>query len=254
MLLAVDSATRLMSIALYDGQALLAEQTWSSHNQHTRQLAPAIFTLLDSCDLELNDVSALGVSIGPGSYTGLRIGVALVKGIAAARKLPVVGMTTLDTLAAAQPHIQGGAGLVVVVQAGRARVIVKTYHWRKGQWGGRSEPLLLTWEGLLAQLDGPATITGEIDSDGMNILRAAQAAGTPLTIMPGAHRLRRAGFLAQAAWDTLHAAEDKSVYAAGRLLPIYLQTVDEPTPAVAPDALPVTEPAAAVPSADEPLS
>lgn len=227
MLLAIDTATRFISLALYDGQNLLAEQTWQSYNNHTVQLAPAIFTMLDHSDLGVEDITAMGVCTGPGSYTGLRIGVSLAKGIASARKLPLIGVTTLDILAASQPYYQSGGGLVVVVQAGRGRVIVRTYRWRKGQWASRAEPQLMDWNGLLNHIDGPAFVTGEIDDEGMEILKEAQAKDLPITLAPGAHRLRRAGFLAQTAWERLHAVEDKSQFEAAKLAPIYIKSEEK---------------------------
>ena len=92
-LLAIDTATQFISLALHDGQQMLAEQTWFSENHHTVELAPAVRMLLESARLTAADLTALAVSIGPGSYTGLRIGVALAKGIAGARRLPLVGMS-----------------------------------------------------------------------------------------------------------------------------------------------------------------
>jgi tRNA threonylcarbamoyladenosine biosynthesis protein TsaB len=166
------------------------------------------------------------VSTGPGSYTGLRIGVSLAKGIASARKLPLIGITTLDTLAASQPYYQSGGGLVVVVQAGRGRVIVKTYRWRKGQWASRAEPRLMDWHGLLNHIDGPAYVTGEIDEEGLAILKEAQSE-KPITLVPGSHRLRRAGFLAQSAWEIYHSAEDKSAFAPAKLTPIYIKSEEK---------------------------
>lgn len=225
MLLAIDTATRFISIALYDGHNLLAEQTWQSFNNHTAQLAPAIFNLLDQSELDITQLTGVGVSIGPGSYTGLRIGVAFAKGIASAHHLPLVGVTTLDTLAASQPYYQSGGGLVVVVQAGRGRVIVKTYRWRKGQWASRVEPQLMDWNGLLKHIDGPAYITGELDDEGLAILKHAQEADAlPISIVPAAHRLRRAGFLAQTAWDILHESNDPSAFSAAKVTPIYIKS------------------------------
>jgi tRNA threonylcarbamoyladenosine biosynthesis protein TsaB len=112
ILLAIDTATQIMSLALHDGDSLRAEVTWHTANNHTAELAPAVRDLLARSDTSLDDLTALAVSIGPGSYTGLRIGVALAKGLAAARGLPLVGVSSLDTLAAAQPYVQG-SGLVV---------------------------------------------------------------------------------------------------------------------------------------------
>lgn len=228
MLLAIDTATRQISLALHNGKRLIAEQTWESDNNHTIQLSPAVKALLALHDLTINDLTELAVSIGPGSYTGLRIGVALAKGIAAARSLPLVGITTLETLAIGQPYYQSGAGLITVVQAGRGRAVVQTHKWRKGTWASRAEPQLMTWDEVIESMDGPAYITGEIDDKGFETLKAAQENNVPITIAPGAHRLRRAGFLAESAWEKLRSATDKSVFDPAKLVPVYVKTEDSP--------------------------
>ncbi len=228
MLLAIDTATRVMSLALHDGQGLLSEQSWHTGNRHTEELAPAIHNMLKACNIPMQDLTALAVSIGPGSYTGLRIGVSLAKGIAAAHNLPIVGLTTLDTLAAGQPYYQNGTGLIAIVHAGRGRIIVKTYRRSKGRWHSRTEPRLMNWASLMETVDGPAHITGEIDADGLAAIAEAQANDVPITLAPPAHRLRRAGFLAEDAWELLRAAgDDKSDYAPAKLLPIYIKTDDD---------------------------
>lgn len=224
MLLAIDTASNTMSLALFDGSQILAEQTWRTQNRHTAELPPAVSHMLKTCGLTVDALTRLGVSTGPGSYTGVRIGVAFTKGLAAPKKLPVVGVTTLDTLAAGQPHYQSGAGLVAVVQAGRGRIIVKAYRWRKGEWEGRTDPQLIGWEALLDLVDGPACITGEIDAKGADFIRQHQAEKFPLTLAPPVYRLRRAGFLAQVAWSNLDAVEDTSTYAAEKILPVYVKT------------------------------
>lgn len=225
MLLAIDTATRLMSLALHDGDNLLAEQSWQTDNRHTTELVPAIEHLLEITDRSISDLTALGVSIGPGSYTGLRIGVALAKGLATVHSLPLVGVTTLDTLAAGQPYYQSGSGLVSVVQAGRGRIIIKTYRWRKGRWNSHAEPRLMNWETLLASIDGPAHITGEIDTNGIEHITEAQEKDIPVSIAPPAHRMRRAGFLAEYAWEKLREAQDdETAYNASQLLPIYVKS------------------------------
>ncbi len=224
MLLAIDTATQIMSLALHDGRKLLAEQTWHTANNHTIELAPAIQAMLRRCELTFSDLDTLAVSTGPGSYSGLRVGVALAKGLAAAYQLPLVGVTTLDTLAAGQPYYQGG--LIVVLQAGRGRVIVARYQWRKGRWGNRGEPQLMDWDSLFASIDGPAYLTGEINDDGHEALEQAQAKDIPVTLVPSAYRLRRAGFLAEEALTRLNA--DKTGFEAAKLVPIYIKTQDSP--------------------------
>lgn len=227
MILAIDTATRLMSLALHDGSTLLAEQSWVAGNRHNTALAPAIDHMLAGQRVAPTDLTALAVSVGPGSYTGLRIGVALAKGMAAARRLPLVGVSTLDTLAAGQPYYQSGIALIAVVQAGRGRIIVNSYRWRRGRWFSHAEPRLLDWETLLESLDGPAHITGEIDAEAVELIDAAQAQDIRVTLAPPAQRMRRAGYLAEVALERLAEADDKSVFEASRVLPIYIKTTDD---------------------------
>jgi tRNA threonylcarbamoyladenosine biosynthesis protein TsaB len=225
MLLAIDTATQVMSIALHDGRSVLAEHTWQTANNHTIELAPAVHKMLEQCDVGVPRLTGLAVSIGPGSYSGLRVGVALAKGLALARKLPLVGVSSLDTIAAGQPHYQGG--LIVVVQAGRGRITVGRYQWRKGRWSPRGEPQLMEWETLIASIDGTASVTGEVDEQGHLALAEAIDNGAPVTLAAAAFRLRRAGFLAEEAWERLKTGKDH--FDAGSVAPIYIKTKDSPS-------------------------
>ncbi|MBL8163898.1 MAG: tRNA (adenosine(37)-N6)-threonylcarbamoyltransferase complex dimerization subunit type 1 TsaB [Anaerolineae bacterium] len=225
MLLAIDTATQVMSLALHDGRSLLAEQTWHTANNHTLELTQGIHQMLARCGVDIAQVTALGVSVGPGSYSGLRVGVATAKGIAAVRGLPVIGVSALDTLAAAQPHVTQSS-LIAVVQAGRERIVVGRYQWRKGRWGARGTMQLMDWETLIASVDGAVHVTGEVNEGGYEALRAAQERGVPITLTPAVYRLRRAGFLAEEAWTRYHAAP--SGFPADRLVPIYIKTQDVP--------------------------
>lgn len=221
MLLAIDTATRVMSLALHDGKQLLAEQTWQTNNNHTAELIPAIQHLLAQHETSTADLSALAVSVGPGSYTGLRIGVATAKGLAAAHKLPLVGVSTLDTIAAGQLFYQRYA-LVTVVEAGRSRIIAARYRWSKGEWVARGEASIMTWEELIANIDGPAYIAGDITEDGLAQIDAAAEADIPVKAVPAVYRLRRAGFLAEVAWARL---QDESLnHDAKQLTPLYVKT------------------------------
>ncbi len=228
MLLAIDTATRFMSLALHDGHALIAEQSMRIGNHHTTMLTPSITAMMDACAVKIDDLSSLAVSTGPGSFTGLRIGVAMAKGLAAYHALPLIGVSALDTLAAGQPQFETGHALVAVVQAGRGRVIVKSYRWRKGHWVSRAEPRLMHWSDLIAEIDGSAYISGEIDDRGRDAITDAQNAGVPVKLAPPVARLRRAGYLAQVAWEQLHAADDWSVFPASKVTPVYIKTESSP--------------------------
>src|SRR5256885_646053 len=79
MLLALDTATRLISIALHDGAAVLAESTWQAGAYHTVELAPQVALLLRRGGVEPGQLRGVAVAIGLGSYTGLRIGLGFAK-------------------------------------------------------------------------------------------------------------------------------------------------------------------------------
>ena len=76
MLLAVDTSNEWMGLAIYDGKQVVAERAWRSSQHHTIELAPAIQDLLASNNLKMENISAVGVAIGPGSFTSLRVGLA----------------------------------------------------------------------------------------------------------------------------------------------------------------------------------
>ncbi len=84
MLLAVDTSTRWTGLALYNGVYVLGEMIWQSQNTHTVEVAPAIQELLKRAGAKTADLRAVGVAIGPGSFTSLRIGLSLATGIALA--------------------------------------------------------------------------------------------------------------------------------------------------------------------------
>lgn len=223
MLLAIDTATRYMSLALHDGETLVGEQMLRTGNRHNTLLANNIQTMMDDCDVKPEHLTAVAVSIGPGSYTGLRIGVAMAKGIAAVRGLPLVGVSSLDTLAAGQPFQNTRHNLIAVVEAGRKRIITGTYRAKKGRWMPDGVPAITTWDALLAGLEGSFYVTGEVEEDGRKALEEARARDISVTLVSPAYRARRAGFLAQEAWRRLQEA-DADTFKPAKLLPVYLKS------------------------------
>ncbi len=228
MLLAIDTATAMMGLALHDGRDLVAESHWRTTQNHSVELAPAVEAMLSQAGLKPRDLSAVAVCTGPGSYTGVRIGVALAKGLASARGLPLVGIGALDALAAGQPYFQGG--LIAVAGAGRGRIIAGAYQWRGGKWKARRSPELMTWATLLASIDAPACITGEIDDSGHEALIEARAKGATVVLMRAGFRLRRAGFLADEAWSRLRESKHdlREEFAPANVKPMYIKTKDVP--------------------------
>lgn len=210
MLLAIDTATHVLSIALATHTHLMAETTWKTNNQHSVELAPAIERLLQQAGLTPQDLSALAVAQGPGSFTGVRIGLGFAKGMALALNIPLIPVQTLDTIAAGTPPSSNP--LLAVIQAGRSRIIAAPYQHQGEQWVQAGELTLTTWEDLIPQLP-PATIcNGELDAHGLDLLQQH-----PIQVMPLGWRMRRAGLLAQVAWQRA-AAPDPAL-----VMPIYMK-------------------------------
>lgn len=215
MLVAIDTATDYASLALHDGTRVRVEHTWESTRRHTVELAPRLIAALEQLGLGPEHLSGVAVTRGPGSFTGLRVGVALAKGLALARGLPLVGVPTLDVTAAAQGRDR--RPLCTVLQAGRRRICVAAYRWRKGEWRAREEPYLTTWAALVEKTTSPTLFCGEVDQEGATALASL---GELAVLMPAAARLRRAGFLAELAWRRLNQGESDDP---ATLTPIYLQ-------------------------------
>lgn len=98
-ILLIETATRVCSVAIGDSDGILAERRSTSPNAHSSQLSPFIGQLFEECAMKPSDLSAVCVSAGPGSYTGLRIGVSTAKGFSYALGIPLLSVPTLESMA-----------------------------------------------------------------------------------------------------------------------------------------------------------
>ncbi len=99
LILAIDSSTPAAGVALVRDDLLVHEVVMNYRSQHSGILMPMVDQILKDCELSVRQLDALAVTIGPGSFTGLRIGLAAVKGLSLAANLPVVGLSTLEVIA-----------------------------------------------------------------------------------------------------------------------------------------------------------
>jgi len=213
MLLAVDTSTTQIGLALYDGAQVLGEFAWRSGQRHTVELAPAVAELLARCALTMNDVNALGVALGPGSFTSLRVGLALVKGIALARHIPLIGISTLDILARAQATSR--LPLAVALQAGRGRYALGWYKVSRKQWQAQGEARVVTLEALMAEVQSPAVVCGEFTAE----IRQKIVMNENVQLVSPANSVRRPAVLAELAWARW---QNNDVDDEATLAPIYL--------------------------------
>lgn len=98
-ILGVDTSSSCGSIGIIDGDQVVAECTFHREETHSTRLIPSIQAILKDAKLSLKEIDGLAVSLGPGSFTGLRVGISTIKGLALAAEKPVVGIPTLDALA-----------------------------------------------------------------------------------------------------------------------------------------------------------
>jgi tRNA threonylcarbamoyladenosine biosynthesis protein TsaB len=221
MLLAVDTSTAQVGLAVYDGAQVIGEYAWRSSQRHTVELAPAVSELLARCGLTMEDIRALAVALGPGSFTSLRVGLSLVKGFALARQLPVIGIPTLDILAAAQPKSR--LPLIVAIQAGRGRLAVGWYKRSKGGWQAKGTARVMTVDVLLDEVQRPVIVCAELTAEE----RQALAGKAEIQLASPAQSVRRPAVLAELAWRRWQNGDTDE---AAALAPIYLH-VAGPIPA-----------------------
>ena len=221
MILAIDTATRWLGLALHDGTAILAEHGWRAIQTQTIELIPAIEEMMTREGITAVDLKSIAVAIGPGSYTGLRVGLAAAKGLSLANRTSLIGVSTLNILAAATGPYE--AQLLVVAEAGRSRVCAAVYRWNNRHgWQAATTPVIEAWPDLLAQLNRPTVATGEITADAAKLIRKAGH-----QVAPAGAAVRRAGYLAEIGWQRLRKGKTDE---ASSLAPIYLRNPDGSRP------------------------
>ena len=209
MRLSIDTASDLASIALSRDGEVVAENAWQCRRNHTVELLPAIDRLLNDKGVAKGDLTAVFVSTGPGMYTGLRVGIAIAKGLARALGLPMAGVGRLEL--DAYPHREFDGQVVAVHRAGRGDIAWAAY--ANKPWREITPPRLSRPEELAAEILGPTLVTGEVDE----ALREAIAARAEFASLD---RRGRAPALAVLGHQRLAAGKDDEP---ALLKPIYLR-------------------------------
>jgi len=159
LLLTVDTATPCGSVAVSRGETILGEVLLNIKSNHTDRLLVIIGQLLTDVGVATGDLDGFGVVVGPGSFTGLRVGVATVKGLALALDRPVAGISSLRTLAMQVPFPRHP--LCVLLDARKKEVYAGLFAWE----GGMPVPLagesVLPPEKLLQNLEGDILFAGD---------------------------------------------------------------------------------------------
>lgn len=212
-LLAIDTSSDRAGLALFDGEAL-HECAWPAGRRQTTEVPPRMADLLQRAGLTPADLGGVAVAIGPGTFTGLRVGLSLAKGLAMAANLPIAGVPTLE--ATALPWLLAGRTVVAVLPAGRGRLV-----WQRFVPGEASSPVNGTPAELLETLGEVDAVVGELPA---SLREALGGASAPLLAEAGL--CGRIGAVARLGWDALAAGRGDDL---ATLEPIYVHGIPKAT-------------------------
>lgn len=157
-ILAVDTATTSCSVAVADDEDLLAEMTIDNDQTHSKHLTDLIRQVIGLAGISLSEIDGFAVTKGPGSFTGLRIGMSTVKGLAVASGRPVVGVPTLESLA-----MQSGIFNLLVcpmIDARRGEVYFASYRFGLHRLYAQHKEQVVLPQNILSELQEPCVFIG----------------------------------------------------------------------------------------------
>ena len=157
-ILAVDTATKSCSVAIVDKESLLAEMTVVNEQTHSKHLLKMINFVIKHSGLNLSDLNGFAVTSGPGSFTGLRIGISSVKGFAAAKRKPIVGISSLDALARQVPF--SPYLICSLIDARRNEVYSARYRYKDGNLKKEDKEQAVSPEYALNGINEPCIFVG----------------------------------------------------------------------------------------------
>jgi len=214
LILSFESSAKPASVALVQDGKLLSQYTQCSALTHSRTLLPMAEDMLKNAELTLKDVDCIAVAHGPGSFTGIRIGVSTVKGLAWAGEKKCVGVSTLEAMA--WHGVAAGGYVCPVMDARRSQVYNAIFKIVDGKPERMTEDRPISLEELSEEvkaLNAPVFLVG----DGSAITKAFfDKAGIESAIAPE-------NLMWQDAWGVAMAAQDKPTVSADEVLPVYLR-------------------------------
>ena len=215
LILALESSAKAASVALMEDENLIAQYSQCSGLTHSRTLLPMLEDMLKNTEKKIADVDLIAVAHGPGSFTGIRIGVSTVKGLAWAAQKSCVGVSTLEAMAW---HGASSGGLICpVMDARRSQVYNALF-----EIDDDARPKRLTEDRAISLSE----LAQELRADGREPLLVCDGAKLTydyLTQAGLACRMAPANLVYQSAWGVGMAALDKKPGSADDLLPVYLR-------------------------------
>jgi len=215
MELAIDTASKVISVSLSHEGEILALLTWQTKQNHTIELLPNLICLLKQANVELESLQAIIVAKGPGSFSGLRVGISAAKGLAFALDVPLLGVNTLE--GEAYPFGFTGLPLRPILTSGREQVATALYLQKDNEWQCLEPENITTVNTLCRRTRQKTLFCGEIPAE---TIRELQQDLGRRAIIPGGNARSRAMSLVALGWRKLSEGErDDPV----TLQPLYLR-------------------------------
>ena len=214
LILALESSAKAASAALLEDGRLLALSSQCSGLTHSRTLLPMAEDLLKNAEKTIRDVDLFAVAHGPGSFTGVRIGVSTVKGLAWATNKPCVGVSTLEAMA--WHGLAAGGYICPVMDARRQQVYNALFEIRDGKPVRLTEDRPIALEELAPQLKALASPVFLVGDGAALTAKYLDSVQIPYRLAPD-------NLVWQSAWGVAMAALDKAPGTADDLLPVYLR-------------------------------
>ncbi len=201
--LGLETATRRASVGLLIDGELVAERSEPAQGSHAVSLFPLIDAILQEAGCRVDALDAVAVSSGPGSFTGLRVGISVAKGFARATGVRLVAVPTLEGLART---VDGEPGVVcAVLDALKGELYAACFESSAAGCRRLTADRLLTPQALLALLPAPCVVVGDGGTVCEPVLRAHF--GERVTVLPAATHGPRGGVIAALGWERLRAGE-----------------------------------------------
>ncbi|RDY23249.1 tRNA (adenosine(37)-N6)-threonylcarbamoyltransferase complex dimerization subunit type 1 TsaB [Romboutsia maritimum] len=130
-ILGIDTSSMAASVSVIEDDKLICEYTVNTKKTHSQKLMPMIENMLKMSDLKINEINAIAICVGPGSFTGLRIGMATAKAIAHVNNLPIIGVNSMEILAANMDLCD--KKICSILDAQRNQVYTAKYKFEEGK-------------------------------------------------------------------------------------------------------------------------
>lgn len=213
-ILAIETSAKAVSAAVVESGEVLAYAYQCSGLTHSRTLMPMVEDMLKNAELTLDDINSLAVAAGPGSFTGLRIGVSALKGLAWARELPCFGVSTLEAMAQNLAHMDGL--LICAMDARRNQIYNAVFEAKGGTLMRLCDDRAVGLDVVAAELKDDPRPKFVLGDGGKLCYAALKNAGIDCTLAPAA-------LVQQNAVGVALAAEKLSPVSGAELQPVYLR-------------------------------